>query len=64
MSLKINPRLRAWVKYTRSGQIIAGQFKYSESRPRGGIWIEVNANLCCSTIPPPKFEDFFEDFFE
>jgi hypothetical protein len=56
---KRNPRLRAFVKLDKLGQVVPGTLVLRYKPPQGGrgLWIEIEANECCS-FPQNTF-DFF-----
>ena len=56
---KRNPRLRAFIKLDRLGQVVPGVLEVRHKAPQGGrgLWIEIEANECCS-YPLSTF-DFF-----
>ncbi len=43
---------KAWVQYTKQGQIVPGSLIISSKRPVNGVWYEVVTDICCDTEPP------------
>jgi uncharacterized protein (TIGR02145 family) len=53
-SLKINimSKNKAWIQYTKYGEIVPGSLIVSPRRPVNGVWYEVVTDICCDTEPP------------
>jgi uncharacterized protein (TIGR02145 family) len=43
---------KAWIQYTKQGQIVPGSLIVSPRRPVNGVWYEVITDICCDTEPP------------
>jgi hypothetical protein len=43
---------KAWIQYTRQGQIVPGSLIVSSRRPVNGVWYEVITDICCDTELP------------
>jgi hypothetical protein len=43
-----NNRLKAYVRYDGTGRVIAGSLILQRSKPKIGIWQEIDANECCN----------------
>jgi uncharacterized protein (TIGR02145 family) len=43
---------KAWIQYTRQGQIVPGSLIVSSRRPVNGVWYEVITDICCDTEFP------------
>lgn len=56
---KRDPRLRAFVKLDKFGQVVPGTLSLRKKPPEGGrdLWIEIEANQCCS-YPLNTFDYF------
>lgn len=58
MSVKRDPRLRAFVKVDKLGQVVPGSLILRRNPPEGGrgfYWQEIVANICCA-MPVSNFE--------
>jgi hypothetical protein len=44
-----DPRLRAFVKLDKYGQVIPGSMVLRYFQPRGGFWYEIPQDVCCTT---------------
>jgi hypothetical protein len=42
-------KLKAFVRYTASGRVVAGSLILRKNAPKSGIWREITNNLCCTT---------------
>lgn len=47
MGRKRDPRLKAFVKVDRSGNLVPSVLIYRERQPKRGNWIALDANVCC-----------------
>lgn len=43
---------KAWIQYTKYGEIVPGSLIVSPRRPVNGVWYEVVTDICCDTEPP------------
>jgi uncharacterized protein (TIGR02145 family) len=43
---------KAWIQYTKQGEIVPGSLIVSPRRPKNGIWYETITDICCDTEPP------------
>jgi len=43
---------KAWIQYTKQGEIVPGSLIVSPRRPVNGVWYEVVTDICCDTEPP------------
>jgi uncharacterized protein (TIGR02145 family) len=43
---------KAWIQYTKQGQIVPGSLIVSPRRPKNGVWYEVITDICCDIEPP------------
>jgi hypothetical protein len=43
---------KAWIQYTKQGEIVPGSLIVSPRRPINGVWYEVVTDICCDTEPP------------
>lgn len=43
---------KAWIQYTKYGEIVPGSLIVSPKRPVNGVWYEVVTDICCDTEPP------------
>jgi len=48
-----NPRKRAFIRIDASGRIIPSQVVLRLRKPRIGRWIEITADVCCTTTTAP-----------
>lgn len=58
MSTKRDPRLKAFVKVDKLGQVVPGTLIIRYRKPEGGrgfYWFEIPADICC-TVPTSNFE--------
>jgi hypothetical protein len=46
------PKNKAWIQYTKQGEIVPGSLIVSPRRPVNGVWYEVVTDICCDTEPP------------
>lgn len=38
---------RAFIRVDNKGMLVAGSLRYAVTMPKGGKWIEVDADVCC-----------------
>jgi hypothetical protein len=43
---------KAWIQYTKQGEIVPGSLIVSPRRPVNGVWYEVITDICCDIEPP------------
>jgi hypothetical protein len=52
-------KMKGFVRYTQSGNIVPGSLILGKSYPTGGgLWREVSVDLCCNGTPPTEFVYF------
>lgn len=53
--LTTNSKMKGFVRYTQSGNIVPGSLILGESYPKdGGLWRDVTIDLCCNNNPLPS----------
>ncbi len=50
---QVNPRKKAYIRIDASGRIVPGSVVLRTRKPRIGRWIEITADVCCSTTTTP-----------
>jgi hypothetical protein len=48
-----NNKLKAWVRYDGQKKIVPSSLILQANKPKVGTWVEISADLCCSTTPCP-----------
>lgn len=44
-------KLKAWVRYDGTGRVISGGPIFQVNKPKVGNWKQIDANLCCNSVP-------------
>lgn len=48
-----NPRKKAFIRIDASGRIVPGSVVLRNQKPRIGRWVEIAADVCCTTTTTP-----------